>query len=152
VGSEIEQERDDRWWLGLRGQVLVDVVTRESDATMTFSEGSVLKIGSLALIRASTRDGPAPLEVPDREDGTVLGAAALRSLLIGQRVVSAVGFKTGALRVVFGSGAWLTISFADRDVAWKVVAASGRQWVSLPGGGLAGFPAQPGESGEQGPP
>jgi hypothetical protein len=77
--------------------------------------------------------------VTHNEDGTVSTSDALLSL-ISQQVLSSVGFKTGALPLVFESGALLTVPYGEMYEAWQLTGASGRMWVSLRGGGLATFP------------
>ena len=73
------------------------------------------------------------------QDGSVFASNAPRSPA-GQKVVSGVAFKTGALRLVFESGARLTVPFGEEHEAWQLTGPSGRLWVSLPGDGLATFP------------
>src|SRR5262245_24611305 len=104
VGSEDEQELEDRWWLGLRGRPMESVDTGEFSVVINFGGGPALTIESSANFRAHARAAQAPA-VTYNQDGTVATSEALVSL-IGQRVLSAVGFKTGALRLVFESGAW----------------------------------------------
>jgi hypothetical protein len=141
VGSEDEQELEDRWWLGLRSRAVESVEASEFSVVITFGGGSALTIESSANVRPNARAAQTPA-VTHNEDGTVSTSEALGSL-IGQRVVSAVGFKTGALRLVFESGAWLTIPFGAHYEAWQLTGPSGRVWVSLPGGGLATLPGAP---------
>jgi hypothetical protein len=139
MGSEGEQELVDRWWLGLRGRTLEDVTGHEFTVVLDFGEGSTLTIEAATNIAPTTaRDEEIPAVI-HHADGTVSTADALLSL-IGLRVLSAVGFKTGALRLVFESGRMLTIPFGDQYEAWQLTGPSGRMWVSLPGGGLASFP------------
>lgn len=52
-----------------------------------------------------------------------------------------VAFKTGDLHIVFESGAILRVPAAEHYEAWQLTGPSGRLGVSLPGGGLATFPA-----------
>lgn len=113
----------------------------EFSIVINFGGGSALTIESSANVRACARAAETPA-VTHNEDGTVATSEALVSL-IGQRVVSGVGFKTGALRLVFESAAWLTIPFGEHYEAWQLTGPSGRVWVSLPGGGLATVPGAP---------
>ena len=138
MGSEDEQELEDRWWLGLRGRAVESVDAYEFSVVSGFGGGSALTIESSASIRANARAAEIPA-FTHNETGTVSTSEAL-VCLIGQRVVSGVGFKTGALRLVFESAAWLTIPFGEHYEAWQLTGLSGRVWVSLPGGGLATFP------------
>lgn len=113
----------------------------EFSVVINFGGGSALSIESSANFRASARAAETHA-VTHNQDGTVSTSEALMSL-IGQRVVSGVGFKTGALRLVFESAVWLTIPFREHYEAWQLSGPSGRVWVSLPGGGLATFPGAP---------
>jgi hypothetical protein len=57
--------------------------------------------------------------------------------LFGAKVLSAVAFKTGSLRLVFGNGFHLN-SRADPDFeAWEVLGPEGRRIIPMPGGELA---------------
>jgi hypothetical protein len=115
--------------------------TGEFSVVINFGGGPALTIESSANLRTHAWAAQTPA-VTHNQDGTVSTSEALVSL-IGQRVLSAVGFKTGALRLVFESGAWLTIPFGEHYEAWQLTGVSGRVWVSLPGGGLATFPGAP---------
>jgi Family of unknown function (DUF6188) len=138
VGSEVEKELDDRWWLGLRARALESVDAYEFTVVLNFGEGSALTVESAASVRSSTGQPQTPA-VTHNEDGTVSTSDALQSL-IGQQVLSSVAFKTGGLRLVFESGALLTVPCGEQHEAWQLTGPSGRVWVSLPGGGLASFP------------
>lgn len=142
VGSEVEQELDDRWLLGLRAKALQSVDAQEFMVVLNFGGGSALTIESAANLRPASEPGTETPAVTLSEDGTVSVSDALVSL-IGQRLVSSVGFKTGALRLVFESGALLTVPEGEQYEAWQLNGPSGRLWVSLPVGGLAIFPAAP---------
>jgi len=141
VGSEVEQELDDRWLLGPRAITLESADANEFTVVLNFAEGSALTIESVANVRTSTGAAETPA-VTHNDDGTVSTSEALMSL-IGQQVLSSVGFKTGALRLVFESGAVLTVPYGEQYEAWQLNGPSGRMWVSLPGGGLATFPGDP---------
>jgi hypothetical protein len=75
VGSEDEQELEDRWWLGWRGLRIERVESAGQGTAVFLGERSQLL-----------------LEQPESE------------ALVGEEVLSAVAFKSGALRVVLGSG------------------------------------------------
>jgi len=138
VGSEVEQELDDRWWVGLRARALESVDAHEYTVVLDFGEGSALTIESAANVGATRRE-PETTAVAHNEDGTLSTSDALLSL-IGQKVLSSVGFKTDELRLVFESGALLTVAHGEHYEAWQLTGPSGRTWVSLPGG-LATFPS-----------
>ncbi len=79
---------------------------------------------------ASGTPGPVLLD-PKRQDV----AAALG--LFGAKVLSAVAFKTGSMRLVFDNGCHLN-SRADPDFeAWEVLGPGGWRIISMPGGKLA---------------
>lgn len=137
VGSEEESELDDRWWLGLRGSTVESVAVNEYNTVVAFSGGTALSIEGRAELAQD--DQPA---VSFNDDETVTAPDMLTSLPRA-RVVSGVAFKTGALRLVFDSGAKLHIPFDAHYEAWQLTGPSGRMWVSLPGGGLAPFPPEP---------
>ncbi|MEQ7011352.1 DUF6188 family protein [Actinopolymorpha sp. B17G11] len=139
VGSEVEQELDDRWWLGLRARVLESVDAHEFTVVLNFGGGSALTIESAASVRAAAAPGTETPAVTRNEDGTVSASDALTSL-VGQQVLSSVGFKTGALRLVFESGQLLTVPMDEHYEAWQLTGPLGRMWVSMPGGGLTTFP------------
>jgi hypothetical protein len=139
VGTEGEQELDDRWRLGLRGSALESVDTQEFMVVLNFGGGVALTIESAANVRAASAPGTETPAVTRNADGTVSTSDALTSLA-GQRVLSGVGFKTGALRLVFESGPLLTVPVDEHYEAWQLTGPSGRMWVSLPGGGLSTFP------------
>jgi hypothetical protein len=138
VGSEVEQELDDRWWIGLVGRTVESIDKHEFNLVVSFGRGTALTIESVADVQASPRQPGTPA-VSMNQDGSVFASNALLSLA-GQRVVSGVAFKTGALRLLFESGARLTVPFGEEHEAWQLTGPSGRLWVSLPGGGLATFP------------
>lgn len=140
MGSEVEQELEDRWWFGLRGATVQSVDTFEFQVVLGFGHGSALTIESIANFRAAP-DCPEAQVVTLGHDGTISTSDALRTL-IGQQVMSGVGFKSGALRLVFDSGELLTIPPGERFEAWQLTGPSGRMWVSLPGGGLATIPPE----------
>lgn len=138
VGSEVEQELEDRWWFGLGGTTVESVDAYEFQVVVGFGGGSGLTIESAANLRAAP-DHPEVQVVTLGQDGIMATTDALRSL-VGQRLTSGVGFKSGALRLVFASGAKLTMPPGEHYEAWQLTGPSGRLWVSLPGGGLATFP------------
>jgi hypothetical protein len=135
VTSDVEQELDDRWWLGLRTRRLESVCAYEFATVLRFEEGSVLTVDTAATVRTATGVSATMAVLPPQE-GTVSISDALVALT-GQQVRSSVAFKTGALRIVFESGAVLTVPHGEKYEAWQLTGRSGRTWTSLPGGGLA---------------
>jgi hypothetical protein len=141
VTSEVEQELDDRWWLGLRARTMESLGVHKFTVVLNFGEGSSLTIESAASARPTATASETPAVTLD-ENGAVSASDVLPSL-VGQKVLSSVAFKTGALRLVFESGAILTVPYGEHFEAWQLTGPSGRMWVSLPGGGLATFPGDP---------
>jgi hypothetical protein len=138
MGREVEQELEDRWWLGLCDAVVETVQLAEFNVVIAFGCGAALTIESPASLGDSSSQSQTPA-ISINGDGTISASEALMSLQ-GQRVVSGVGFKTGALRIGFDSGTFLTVPSDEASEAWQLTGPSGRLWVSLPGGGLTTFP------------
>jgi hypothetical protein len=140
VGSEDERELEDRWWLGLRDRTVVSVDAYEFSVCVAFGDSSALTIESPAAF-TSGPDAPATPALTVRPNETVILSEGLLSL-VGQRVRSGVGFKTGSIRIVFDSGAHLLVPFDEHYEAWQLIGPSGRTWISMPGGGLITIPAE----------
>jgi hypothetical protein len=139
VGSEVEKELADRWWLGLRGRTLEAVDPQDFMVVLDFSGRSALTIESAASVRAASAPRTEASAVARNDDGTLSTSDAMLSL-VGQRVLSSVGFKIGDLRLVFDSGQMLLVPHGEHYEAWQLTGTSGRMWVSLAGGGLATYP------------
>lgn len=103
---------------------------------LNFGGASALTVESTANVQAASGPSTESLAVIRNDDGTVSTSDALTSL-VGQQVLSSVGFKTGKSRVVFDSGQILNVPHDPHYEAWQLTGPSGRVWVSLPGGGLA---------------
>jgi hypothetical protein len=138
VGSEVEQELDDRWWIGLVGRTVESIDTHEFNVVVSFGRGTALTIESAADVQASPRQPGTPA-VSMNQDGSVFASNALLSLA-GQKVVSGVAFKTRcvASRVRVRCALDRPVRGGARNLA--TTGPSGRLWVSLPGDGLATFP------------
>lgn len=114
-GTEGIEEHDDRWVVGLRGTVVVavDAVDLPRDVlTVALSDGAVLTVSGPVLLT----DGPASAP------GAVALPAGEARLLVGAAVRSAVAFKNGSLRMVFGTGHHLNVRAAEpasRIRLWK---------------------------------
>jgi hypothetical protein len=136
VGSESEEELDDRWLLGWRGSSVSAIDVADHCAIISVGDSSVLTIEFPALLAsADVSSGPV---VSLTTDGRVQMSPDLHTL-VGQRILSSVAFKSGALRLVFDAGQRLTVAAADHYEPWRFTGKSGRRWRSLPGGGLATF-------------
>ncbi|WP_406300521.1 DUF6188 family protein [Embleya sp. NBC_00888] len=79
----------------------------------------------------SPRTNPGLRLTPESQDV----AAALP--LFGAKVLSAVAFKSAALRMVFDSGTHLNCPSDASSEAWRITGPGGWRFVSLPGGDLA---------------
>ncbi|EFL19942.1 conserved hypothetical protein [Streptomyces sp. C] len=132
MSTEVEPvEHEDRWILNLRG---LSVVRISIDFRLTL----VLDAGWEVVLEAPARLSTGPLHTspglpltPESQDV----AAALP--LFGAKVLSAVVFKSGVLRMVFDSGMHLTCSADASFEAWQVTEPRGWRFISLPGGDLA---------------
>lgn len=130
-----DSELDDRWILGLRDISVGSVEREEFRILIGFGESRALTIEGAATLGAIEAAGPRA----DMWDDEQVGDDAL-ALLVGEQVLSAVVFKSGALRVVLSSGTCLRVPADDHYEAWQLSDAAGSMFVSLPGGGVAEFP------------
>lgn len=110
MGTQVEPvEHEDRWILNLRGKSVVRI---SIDVRLTLVLDTGWEVVLEALARPSTgplRTSPGLPLTPESQDV----AAALP--LFGAKVLSAVVFKSGALRMVFDSGGstgWQTMRLA----------------------------------------
>lgn len=136
VNESVFAEHEDRWILGLRGLAVTKVSV---DFQLTFLLGSEAWIILECPFRLGQgpagSDGLQKMVDPGRQDV----AAALA--LFGAKVLSAVAFKAGSLRLVFDSGLHLNCRSDPSFEAWQVVGPGGWRFVSMPGGELAVWPA-----------
>jgi hypothetical protein len=70
------------------------------------------------------------------DEGWVTQDVAAALPLFGTKVVSAVAFTSGTLRMVFENGTHLTCSTDAAFEAWRITGPGGWRFVSLPGGDL----------------
>lgn len=132
MGTEEEPaEHEDRWVLSLRGQSVVGI-NIDFRLTLVLDAGwEVVLEAPAQLSTGSLRTDPGLPLTPESQDV----AAALP--LFGAKVLSAVAFKSGALRMVFDSGTHLNSSSHAAFEAWQITGPGGWRFVSLPGGDLA---------------
>ncbi|WP_037808444.1 DUF6188 family protein [Streptomyces sp. NRRL F-2580] len=124
-------EHDDRWILNLRGMG-VSRICVDFRLTLTLGAGWEVVLEAPARLSAgSLRTNPGLPLTPESHDV----AAALP--LFGAKVLSAVAFKSGALRMVFDCGTHLTCPAGPSFEAWQISGPGGWRFVSLPGGDLA---------------
>ncbi|WP_405978925.1 DUF6188 family protein [Streptomyces sp. NBC_00158] len=109
------EEHEDRWVIGLRGTavVAVDYVDLPRDVlTVALADGALLTVSGPVLLTDGPASAPGAVALPVREAG----------LLVGATVRSAVAFKNGSLRMVFGTGHHLNVrptEPATRIRLWK---------------------------------
>ncbi len=123
-------EHGDRWVLSLRG---LSVVKISIDFRLTLDleeEWEIVLEAPAQLSTGSLRANPGLPLTPEAQDV----AAALP--LFGAKVLSAVAFKSGGLRMVFNSGVHLNCSADASFEAWQITGPGGWRFVSLPGGEL----------------
>jgi hypothetical protein len=121
-------ELDDRWVLGWDG-LTVQEIRIGYRLVLLLGDGDVELVVETA---AAVSTGAETWTVVP-ESGDV--AAALP--LLRTRVLAAVAFKSGALRVEFSNDRRLDV-MPDRDFeAWIASGPAAAKWISQPGGGLA---------------
>ncbi|MFF1401251.1 DUF6188 family protein [Streptomyces sp. NPDC058287] len=130
------EEHEDRWILGLRGLAVTQISVDFQLTLLLGSEASVILECPFRLGPGSASNENLQVMLdPGRQDV----AAALA--LFGAKVLSAVAFKTGSLRLVFDSGLHLNCRADPSFEAWQVVGPGGWRFVSMPGRELAVWPA-----------
>ncbi|MEV7447163.1 DUF6188 family protein [Streptomyces sp. NPDC091204] len=126
-------EHDDRWILNLRGMGVARICV-DFRLTLTLDSGWEVGLEAPAqLSEGSLLTNPGLPLTPESQDV----AAALP--LFGAKVLSAVAFKSGDLRMVFDSGTHLTCPADPSFEAWQISGPGGWRFVSLPGGDLAAW-------------
>ena len=131
-------ERDDRWILPFRGTAVTQVQVDAAFGLILDDVGAVRINGTATLgwADAGSRRETVTLD-PERQD------VAAGLALFNTQVVSAVAFKSGALRLVFSSGRKLTVKPDPQYEAWTVTGPHRMLIVSPPGGELAVWPSRP---------
>ncbi|WP_326715659.1 DUF6188 family protein [Streptomyces sp. NBC_01474] len=137
-------EHHDRWILNLRGWGVAGI-TVDYRLTLALDEGWEVVLETPArLSSGAAHTNPGVLLVPETQDV----AAALP--LFGTKVVSAVAFKSGTLRMVFEDGTHLTCPTDEAFEAWQITGPGGWRFVSLPGGDLGVWSASAANENPQG--
>lgn len=131
-------ELDDRWLLPFRGLTVTQVLV-DSALGLNLADQGMLRIDGTAALGWSDRGTrPETVELhPRRQD--VAGGLAL----FNTTVLSAVAFKSGALRFVFSGAHRLEVAPDAEYEAWTVTGPDGMLVVCQPGGGLAVWPSRP---------
>jgi hypothetical protein len=126
-------ERADRWSLPYQ-DMRVTQLRLDAQLTLVLDESTEIAVGSPAvLVRGATSEsGAVPVRLaPHRRD--VAGALDL----FGARVLAAVAFKDGRLRLLFDGGDQLHVPPDSWYEAWSAVGPGSLRAVCLPRGGLA---------------
>lgn len=116
-------ELDDRWILPLRGDAITRIEAGEQTVFVLDSDVRVI-VGEHAYFTEGPVTGP---EVDKTELGQVDRGLLQNS--VGARVVSAIGFKSGALRIVLDNGWHLNVGRAQPLTRAAVVAGETALWV-----------------------
>lgn len=116
------RELDDRWILPLRGSTLTAV---EWDDSVTFrlEPAGEITVGRGALLTQGSVSAPHTNIQTLRE----VGVDGVQQC-VGRRILSSVGFKDGALRVVLDNGWHLTVREEGPFVAAKVILGGALIW------------------------
>ncbi|MER5602795.1 DUF6188 family protein [Streptomyces sp. NPDC002265] len=129
--EESPVEHADRWILSLRGKNVTKISVDFRLALALDSDWEVVLEAPVSLSHGTARANSSVLLHPESQDV----AAALA--LFGAKVLSAVAFKSGTLRLVFDTGHHLTCSSDPSFEAWQVTGPTGWRCASLPEGSLA---------------
>ncbi|MEV7233061.1 DUF6188 family protein [Streptomyces sp. NPDC051020] len=132
MSTEVDPvEYEDRWVLNLHGLSVVRI-SIDVRLTLVLEAGwDVSPEAPARLSAGSLRADPGVLLTSEAQD--VAGVLPL----FGTKVLSAVAFKSGALRMVFAGGTHLNRSPNASFEAWQITEPRGWRFVSLPGGDLA---------------
>lgn len=126
-------ELEDRWLLPYREMQVIHVRV-SYQLTLLLDSGAHVDIGAEAMLSRGPLSAPgATMDrlVPARQE--VAPALAL----FGATVLSSVAFKSGALRLVFDTGAHLNVKPDHRYEAWSAHGPGALLLVCRPGGDLA---------------
>lgn len=116
------QELEDRWILGLRG-TCVESVSKQTELTVGLNNGAQIKVGRNALLTLGPATAPgAELMRVSEIPGDQLDR------LVGARVLSAVAFKSGSLRIVFSTRHHLNVRSTDAAVTAEVLQPGSFEW------------------------
>ncbi|MFJ4845644.1 MULTISPECIES: DUF6188 family protein [unclassified Streptomyces] len=129
--EESPVEHQDRWILNLRGMSVTKISVDVRLVLALDSGWEVAMEAPVKLSHGTAHANPSVLLNPESQD------VAASLALFGAKVLSAVAFKTGTLRLVFDTGHHLTCSSDPSFEAWQVTGPSGWCFASLPGGDLA---------------
>jgi hypothetical protein len=123
-------ELADRWILGLRDRMVSGVAVRSGRWSIQLSGGVVVVTDAAVRFKDVTHT-----ELPH----TQASSSADPVLLVGQRVASAVGYKSGVLRIVFRPGYQFVAVPRDESLT-RVRHLGVFEWVGSVGGGKLELP------------
>jgi Family of unknown function (DUF6188) len=132
VNESAFAEHEDRWILGLLGLTVTKISVDYQLSLLLGSESWVVLECPFRLSQGAAGESD-PQEMLDPGRQAVAAALAL----FGAKVISAVAFKTGSLRLVFDNGLHLSCRADPSFEAWQVTGPGGWRFVSMPGGELA---------------
>jgi len=120
--------------MNLRGLTVVEIGISYQLSLLLDTEARVV-LGCPFTLTQYGDDGRQDVSLdPERQNVTAANG------LFGAKVLSAVAFKTGSMRLVFDNG-WHLNSRADPSFeAWEVLGPGGWRIISMPGGELAIWP------------
>jgi hypothetical protein len=130
-------EHEDRWIMPFRGLVVTQVQV-DGAFGLNLNDVGAVRISNTAMlgwVRVAAKPDESRFE-PERQD------VAAGLALFNTKVLSAVAFKSGHLRIVFNDGHLLRVSPDERYEAWTATGPDRMLIVSLPGGGLAVSPSR----------
>lgn len=115
-------ESEDRWVLPLRGSVVTGV-TWDDRVRLALDPAGEISLGLGTVLTEGS------LKAPDATPRTLgeLGPAGTQQI-ISTRVLSAVGFKSGSLRVVFSNGVQVNVRSSDAAVPASVTFGDAVTW------------------------
>ncbi|MFF8775454.1 DUF6188 family protein [Kitasatospora sp. NPDC015120] len=129
-------EHEDRWIMNLRGQA-VTRISIDYKLTLLLDSDARVVLGCPFELTQSAKGTREPVVLdPGRQD--VVAALGL----FGAKVLSAVAFKTGSMRLVFDNGCHLNSRAHPDFEAWEVLGPGGWRIIARPGGGLAVWSGQ----------
>ncbi|MEU8465436.1 DUF6188 family protein [Streptomyces sp. NPDC029003] len=120
------EDLGDRWRIGLRGTPVLAVSRTEQALSVTFADGTELTVSGPVLLTEGPATAPGA--------GPVTGDGWDR--LVGATVLSAVAFRTGALRLVFGTGHHLNVRGAEPGTRASLHRPGAFRWSCRAGAGV----------------
>jgi hypothetical protein len=132
-------EHEDRWIMNLRGLAVTQISVGYRLTLCLDLDAASVGLGSPFRLTQGAGDGRQDVFLdPERQDV----AAALG--LFGAKVLSAVAFKAGSLRLVFDNGCQLNSRADPSFEAWEVAGPGRGDWriIAMPGRKLAVWPGR----------